>query len=122
MNDDAILEMARDAAAGLGESSPTDIEYVRSASYFEAVRVIAGDIITGGGDITTVITIQLHGTFHASSPALEDLFRQYGREPASNTGTVLKFIINEAEGTTLGISVDNEPADLSLLGTTCRLT
>jgi hypothetical protein len=100
-----LRESAREFATGMGDSTPSSIEYV-TGSHKQVVLALSGDEVEGNTNVDAII---MHGSFvanHALRPS----------ETPAPSGTVLTLIINATTGEITDFGLQNSEPNIAALG------
>jgi hypothetical protein len=100
-----LRESAREFAAGMGDSTPSSIEYV-TGNRKQVVLALSGDEVEGDTNVDAII---MHGSFvanHAPRPS----------EAVAPSGTVLTLVINATTGELTDFGLQNTEPNIAALG------
>jgi hypothetical protein len=100
-----LRESAREFAAGMGDSTPSSIEYV-TGNRKQVVLALSGDEVEGNTNVDAII---MHGSFvanHAPRPS----------EAAAPSGTVLTLVINATTGELTDFGLQNTEPNIAAFG------
>jgi hypothetical protein len=100
-----LRESAREFAAGMGDSTPSSIEYV-TGNRKPVVLALSGDEVEGNANVDAII---MHGSFvanHAPRPS----------EAAAPSGTVLTLVINATTGEITDFGLQNTEPNIAAFG------
>jgi hypothetical protein len=100
-----LRESAREFATGMGDSTPSSMEYV-TGNHKQVVLALSGDEVEGNTNVDAII---MHGSFvanHAPRPS----------EAAAPSGTVLTLVINATTGELTDFGLQNTEPNIAAFG------